>query len=77
MGLPEGVPLIVPTSETSWEQLNTQFDLVPPFEFACADESDVILDASKMNFLEVPAEDHVAAAIAAAAAAAEAEEAED
>eukprot|EP00913_Durusdinium_trenchii_P001011 g931.t2 len=73
MGLPEGVPLIVPTSETSWEQLNTQFDLVPPFEFACADESDVILDASKMNFLE----DHVAAAIAAAAAAAEAEEAED
>lgn len=87
MGLPEGVPLIVPTSESSWEQLNTQFDLVPPFELpfesnlpppedammAPMEDEDVIVDASNMNFMHVPAEDHVAAAIAAAAAAAEAD----
>eukprot|EP00435_Cladocopium_sp_Y103_P000299 s5235_g1.t1 len=92
--LPEGVPLIVPTSESSWEQLNTQFDLVPPFElpfesnlppplmedamapmedWRLSDDEDVIVDASNMNFMHVPAEDHVAAAIAAAAAAAEAD----
>jgi len=72
MGLPEGIPLMVPTSENSWEQLNQQFDLVPPFELALGND-DVIVDAATMDFMQVPPEDHLAAAIAAAAAAEAAE----
>lgn len=75
MGLPEGVPLIVPMSESfdSFQEINTQFEMSPitwPPMGLAENMNDVsIVDASSIGFLDVPAEDHVAAAIAAAAAA--------
>ncbi|OLP99565.1 hypothetical protein AK812_SmicGene17881 [Symbiodinium microadriaticum] len=67
MGLPEGVPLIVPMSESfdSFQEINTQFEMSPitwPPMGLAENMNDVsIVDASSIGFLDVPAEDHVAA----------------
>lgn len=77
MGLPQGVPLIVPTGDlSSLEQVTQLLPSIDVDDFACAVNMSMnappdcqIIDASAIGMLDIPAEDHLSAANAATAAA--------